>query len=161
LPTNGSAAQLLDRPLRILLADDSADNRLLIEAYLKKSRYILDEVEDGQAAVDRFMTRPFDLVLMDIQMPVLDGYEAVSMIRLWELANERGRTPIIALSASALEADVRHAIEAGCDMHVSKPVKKLTLLAAIAEVVENSEKRDLGPEPASNNGRNGAGVHEL
>jgi len=147
---NGSSAHLLDRPLSILLADDSADNRLLIAAYLKKSRYVLDEVEDGQAAVDRFMTRAYDVVLMDIQMPVLDGYSAVRMIRQWETASQRRRTPIIALTASALEQDVRRAHEVGCDLHVSKPVKKSTLLQAIADVVENSEHDDAAAKPNSN-----------
>jgi PAS domain S-box-containing protein len=147
---NGSAAHMLDRPLSILLADDSADNRLLIAAYLKKSRYVLDEVEDGQAAVDRFMTRAYDVVLMDIQMPVLDGYSAVRMIRQWETASQRRRTPIIALTASALEQDVRRAHEVGCDLHVSKPVKKSTLLQAIADVVENSGHDDAAAKPNSN-----------
>ncbi len=146
---NGSAAHLLDRPLSILLADDSADNRLLIAAYLKKSRYLLDEVENGQAALDHFMTRAYDVVLMDIQMPVLDGYSAVQMIRQWETASQRRRTPIIALTASALEQDVRRAHEVGCDLHVSKPVKKSTLLQAIADVVENSEHDDAAPKPNS------------
>jgi len=149
IAVNGSgvnANHLIDRPLSILLADDSRDNRLLIAAYLKKSGYALDEVEDGQAALDRVMTRSYDVVLMDIQMPVLDGYSAVRKIRDWEAANERGRTPIIALTASALEGDVRHAKEVGCDLHVSKPVKKSTLLKAIAEVVENAPHSD---EPAA------------
>ncbi|HXN13398.1 MAG TPA: response regulator, partial [Candidatus Acidoferrales bacterium] len=132
---NGSRSHLIDRPLSILLADDSPDNRLLIAAYLKKTGYLLDQVEDGQAAVDRFLTRTYDVVLMDIQMPVLDGYSAVRKIRQWETADERRRTPIIALTASALEADVTHAIQVGCDLHVSKPVKKSTLLKAIADVV--------------------------
>ena len=142
---NGSHSYLLDRPLNILLADDSPDNRLLIAAYLKKSGYTLDEVEDGQIAVDHFMTRRYDLVLMDIQMPVLDGYSAVRMIRRWEAANERPRTPIIALTASALESDVQRAHQVGCDLHVSKPVKKSTLLKAIATVVEEGESDDAGP----------------
>jgi two-component system, sensor histidine kinase and response regulator len=146
---NGSGAHLLDRPLDILLADDSADNRLLIAAYLKKSGYVLDQVEDGQAALERFMTRAYDVVLMDIQMPVLDGYGAVRKIREWETANEHGRTPIIALSASALETDVRRAIQVGCDLHVSKPVKKSTLLKAIAEVVENFGHADAAAKPSS------------
>ena len=149
---NGSAAHLLDRPLSILLADDSADNRLLIAAYLKKSRYVLDEVEDGQAALDRFMTRAYDVVLMDIQMPVLDGYSAVRMIRQWETANQRRRTPIIALTASTLEQDVRRAHQVGCDLHVSKPVKKATLLQAIADVVENPEHEDAVVRPNPNGG---------
>jgi CheY-like chemotaxis protein len=157
---NGSGTHLLDRPLSILLADDSSDNRLLVAAYLKKSGYALDEVEDGQAAVDHFMTRAYDVVLMDIQMPVLDGYGAVRKIRQWELANERGRTPIIALSAAALESDVLRAIEAGCDMHVSKPVKKSTLLKAIAEVVENSHLDDAAAKPSSSGGRDSTSLQE-
>jgi PAS domain S-box-containing protein len=157
---NGSRTHLLDRPLSILLADDSPDNRLLISAYLKKSGYALDEVEDGQAALDHFMTRTYDVVLMDIQMPVLDGYGAVRKIRQWEAANERSRTPIIALSAAALEADVHRAIEVGCDMHVSKPVKKSTLLKAIATVVENSQHDDAIAEPSSSGGRDSTIVQE-
>jgi two-component system sensor histidine kinase/response regulator len=158
---NGSAAHFVDRPLSILLADDSPDNRLLIAAYLKKSGYVLDEVEDGQAALDHFMTRAYDAVLMDIQMPVLDGYSAVRLIRQWETANDRGRTPIIALTASALEGDVRRAIQVGCDMHVSKPVKKSTLLKAIANVVENSQRDDAAPKPSSSGGRDSTSVQEL
>ena len=125
-----------DRPLKILMADDSADNRLLIRAYTKKGRYLVTEAENGQVAIDRFVEGAFDVVLMDIQMPVLDGYSAVRAIRKWELENHRPRTPIIALTASALAEDKQRTKEAGCDMHVSKPVKKATLLAAIAQAIE-------------------------
>jgi len=104
-------------------------------------------VENGQIALDRFMTRAYDAVLMDIQMPVLDGYSAVRMIRQWETANQRRRTPIVALTASALENDVRRAHQAGCDLHVSKPVKKSTLLQAIADVVESTEHDDAMAKP--------------
>ncbi|MGC2306188.1 response regulator, partial [Candidatus Binatus sp.] len=158
--SNDSATDLLDRPLSILLADDSPDNRLLITAYLKKSGYVLDEVEDGQAALDHFMTRAYDAVLMDIQMPILDGYSAVRAIRQWETANGRDRTPIIALTASALEGDVRRAIEVGCDMHVSKPVKKSTLLKAIANVVENSQHDHAPAKPSSSGGRDTTSLQE-
>ena len=157
---NDSATDLLDRPLSILLADDSPDNRLLITAYLKKSGYVLDEVEDGQAALDHFMTRAYDAVLMDIQMPILDGYSAVRAIRQWETANHRSRTPIIALTASALEGDVRRAIQVGCDMHVSKPVKKSTLLKAIANVVENSQHDHAAAKPSSSGGRDTTSLQE-
>ena len=154
------ARHLTDRPLRILLADDSPDNRLLITAYLKKSGYALDEVEDGQAALDHFMTRAYDVVLMDIQMPVLDGYSAVREIRRWEAVNQRGRTPIIALSAAALEADVHRAIEVGCDMHVSKPVKKSTLLKAIATAVENSPRGDAAATAGSSGSGDSTSIQE-
>ncbi len=155
---SGFAAHPLNRPISVLLADDSADNRLLIAAYLKKSRYVLDEVENGQAALDRFMTRSYDVVLMDIQMPVLDGYSAVRMIRQWEAANHRRRTPIIALTASALEIDVRRALGVGCDLHVSKPVKKSTLLRAISDMVEHSEHDDAVAQPSPNSGPHGANI---
>jgi PAS domain S-box-containing protein len=129
-------AIVVDRPLKILLADDSPDNRMLIRAYMKRGAYQLTEAENGQIAVDRFMDSTYDLVLMDVQMPVLDGYGAVRVIRKWELEQDRTRTPIIALTASALDGDVQRAEQAGCDMHVSKPVKKATLLAAIAQAIE-------------------------
>jgi PAS domain S-box-containing protein len=127
------------RPLHVLLADDSPDNRMLIRAYLKKTPYSLDEAENGQMAYDRFIERRYDLVLMDIQMPVLDGYTAVRMMRDWERDHGYNRTPIIALTASALDDAVRRARDAGCDMHVSKPVKKTTLLEAIVNSIESTE----------------------
>ncbi|MGH7781332.1 MAG: PAS domain S-box protein [Candidatus Binataceae bacterium] len=128
--------RVLDRPLKILLADDSADNRMLVEAYLKRTPYRLEMAENGQVAYDKFVGGNIDVILMDIQMPVLDGYGAVRMIRRFEAENNLARTPIIALSASALDESVRHSIDAGCDLHVSKPVKRATLLDAIAAAVE-------------------------
>ena len=112
---------------------------MLIRAYLKKTPYSLDEAENGQVALDRFIGGKYDVVLMDIQMPVLDGYTAVRMIRDWEKDRHHKRTPIIALTASALDDAVRRAKDAGCDLHVSKPVKKSTLLEAIANSIESAE----------------------
>jgi PAS domain S-box-containing protein len=130
---------IVTRPLHVLLADDSPDNRMLIRAYLKKTPHSLDEVENGKMALERFIAGKYDVVLMDIQMPVLDGYSAVRLIREWETDQHRPRTPIIALTASALDDAVRRAKDAGCDMHVSKPVKKATLLEAIAGSIEAAE----------------------
>jgi len=127
------------RPLHLLLADDSPDNRMLIRAYLKKTPYSLDEAENGRLAYERFIEKKYDVVLMDIQMPVLDGYTAVRMMRDWEKDHDHHRTPIIALTASALDDAVRRARDAGCDMHVSKPVKKATLLEAIVNSIESAE----------------------
>jgi CheY-like chemotaxis protein len=125
------AARIDARPLRILLADDSYDNRMLIEAYLKKTRHTVDHAEDGAIAVEKVKANHYDLVLMDIQMPVMDGYTAVRMIRAWEHARGAARIPIIALTASALEESVHRSLAAGCDAHVAKPVKKATLFEAI------------------------------
>jgi two-component system, sensor histidine kinase and response regulator len=120
-------------PCRILLADDSLDNRLLIRAYLGKTGYGLDEAENGQVAIDKLLSGRYDLVLMDIQMPVMDGFTAVRRIRQWEREHSARRTPIIALTASTFDETVRKAVEAGCDSHLGKPLKRSTLLRVIRE----------------------------
>jgi signal transduction histidine kinase/DNA-binding response OmpR family regulator len=140
-----TSSAILDRPLQILMADDSHDNRALIRAYLKKTPYRLEEAEDGQQAIDKFIAGKFDLVLMDIRMPIVDGYQATSRIRGWERANHRRRTPIVALTASALEEAAHRTKAAGCDAHVTKPVKKSTLLDAIRGAIEANPLDD---EPA-------------
>jgi PAS domain S-box-containing protein len=140
---------ILEQPLQILMADDSKDNRALVRAYLKKSPYHLVEAEDGQQAIDKFIAGKFDLVLMDIQMPIIDGFEATSTIRVWELANGRRRTPIVALTASATGEAMQRTLEAGCDAHVSKPVKKSTLLDAIRNALEVAALDEDGDDVAN------------
>jgi two-component system sensor histidine kinase/response regulator len=140
------------RPLRILLADDSPDNRMLIDAYMKKAPYVIDHAEDGSIAVEKVKTNHYDLVLMDIQMPVMDGYTAVRTIREWERAQGLARMSIVALTASALDESVLRSLEAGCDAHVSKPVRKATLFQVILEVTEAaaSAAASNGSSPATN-----------
>ena len=123
------------RQMRVLLTDDSPDNRLLIKAYLKALHFQIDEAENGEVAARLFSGGNYDLVLMDLQMPVVDGLQAMGLIRAHECAHGGGHTPIIVLSASALEEDVRRSFSAGADAHVSKPVSKATLLEAIAKVI--------------------------
>ena len=122
-------------PLRILLAEDALDNRLLIQAYLKKLPYQIDIAENGRVAIEKFKGSRPDLVLMDVQMPEVDGLSATRAIRQWESEHGLSPTPIIALTASALEDDVNRCFAAGCDEHVSKPFKKPVLLAAIRNAV--------------------------
>ncbi|HUO05971.1 MAG TPA: response regulator [Candidatus Binataceae bacterium] len=131
-----SYVSAIDRPLKILLADDSSDSRLLIGEYLRTTPYILDRVDNGREAIERFKSGKFDLILMDMRMPDLDGYETVRMIRQWEFGTGSRPTPIVALTAAAMEDDVRRASEAGCNLHLSKPIRKATLLQAIAKCVE-------------------------
>ncbi len=127
---------IVDRRLKILFADDSSDNRTLIRAFLKKTPYQLDEVENGRQAIERFIAAgDYDLVLMDIQMPEVDGYTATRAIRDWEREHRRARTPIIALTASVFNEAVRLTRAAGCDAHVGKPISKATLLRAIYDAV--------------------------
>jgi len=121
------------RPLRILLAEDSPDNQALIQAYLKQTPYQVDVAENGELALRQVQTHRYDLVLMDVQMPVMDGYTATRAIRAWESEQGRSPTPIIALTAHAFQDDVRNSLEAGCNAHVTKPIRKAHLLEMIAE----------------------------
>ena len=119
--------------LRILLAEDSQDNVLLIEAYLKASGYTADVARNGQIALEKFISGKYDVVLMDVQMPIMDGYSAARRIRQWETENGATPVPILALTAHALPEEVRKSFDAGCTAHLTKPIRKATLLAAIEE----------------------------
>ena len=119
----------------ILLVEDNPDNRLLIKAYLKNTDYTVVEAENGQLAVDLYKGNNFDLVFMDVQMPVMDGHEATRLIRSFESENNRKRTPVIALTAHAIREEIDKCIAAGCDTHVGKPVKKVTLLQTIEKYI--------------------------
>ncbi len=133
-PTTQPESAAANGSARLLLVDDSADNRLLISSYLKRMPYRIDEARNGEEAFHKAIATRYDLILMDLQMPVVDGLEATRMIRDWELSNGVARTPIIALTASVLEDDVRKTLAAGADAHLSKPVTKGMLLQAIREI---------------------------
>ena len=127
------------KALRILLADDSPDNRLIVKAFLKKTAFEIDEAENGERVVEKVKSASYDLILMDIQMPILDGFAATRAIREWEASRGLHPVPIVALTASALDEDVQRAREAGCNIHVAKPIKKKTLLAAIETLTGDAE----------------------
>ncbi len=127
-----------EHPLRILVVEDTLDNRTLIELYLKDFPHQLTMVENGQLAVDVVARHkesgpPFDVILMDVQMPVMDGHTATRAIR--ELEQQRGwpPAPIIALTAHALREEIERSMQAGCTAHLTKPIRKQALLDAIAE----------------------------
>ncbi len=130
-PARSSAAPLAHRALRILLVDDSADNRVLVRSYLKGEPCEIDVAENGQAAMEQFIAGRYDLVLMDVEMPVMDGYAATRAIRQWERGQDRPPTPIMALTAYARPEDARKSLDAGCTTHLAKPVRKLHLIEAI------------------------------
>jgi CheY-like chemotaxis protein/anti-sigma regulatory factor (Ser/Thr protein kinase) len=119
--------------LKILLVEDSADNALLIRSYLKKAACEIDHVENGQAAFERFQGGHYDLVLMDMHMPVMDGYTAAQHIRHWEQGRGRQPIPILALTAFGMKEEEQKSLKAGCTAHLIKPIRKATLLAAIAQ----------------------------
>ncbi|MEG3639919.1 PAS domain-containing protein [Magnetococcus sp. PR-3] len=121
-----------NKHLRILLVDDSLDNRLLIEAFLKHSGHVLQCAEDGLKGYEMMISHHYDLILMDIQMPRLDGYGSVEKIRAWEARQpNRKPIPIIALTANAMRQDRDRALANGFDDYLTKPIRKKSLLAAL------------------------------
>lgn len=116
---------------RVLLAEDTKLNQVVAAGVLKKLGYELEIVEDGKQAVEAFMNGDFHVVLMDIMMPVMDGYEATARIRAFETREARVPTPIIGLSARAMEGDREVALEAGLDEYLTKPVREPDLKDAL------------------------------
>lgn len=116
---------------RILLVDDLEDNRDLVILFLKNLPYTVDTAVNGQEAVEKFQTGSYDLVFMDIQMPVMDGIQATVTIRHWEQTTGRLQTPIVALTAQALTDEQERILAAGCTAHLPKPIRKPDLLKAI------------------------------
>lgn len=117
--------------ISLLLVDDSEDNRQLIELYLKKLPYNVDMASHGEEAIEKFKAKKYDIVLMDVQMPVMDGYTATRIMKQWEKENNLPYTPIIALTANAFKEDEQRSVEAGCVFHLSKPIKKSVLLGVL------------------------------
>jgi len=119
------------RRIRILLAEDHPVNRKVVQLILAPFPVDLTLAADGQEAVTAFKAREFDLVLMDVQMPIMDGLSAIRQIRALETEQGRAPTPIAVLSANAMDQHRDEAIEAGADAHIAKPVTPDRLLAAI------------------------------
>lgn len=126
-------ATAVTRPLRILLVEDTEDIVLLIKSFLKNTNYTLDTAENGERGFERFASQKYDLVIMDLQMPVMDGYDAARKMRRWEKENNIEPIPLIAMTGHALKEDIRKSLDAGFNAHVTKPVKKQAILKAIAE----------------------------
>jgi CheY-like chemotaxis protein/HPt (histidine-containing phosphotransfer) domain-containing protein len=126
-------------PLNILLVEDNASNCRIIQFYLSAPRITLDIAENGKQAVSKYKTGEYDLILMDMQMPVLDGYSATKQIRDIERKQPLPYTPIIALTAHAFKEDRQKCLDSGCDDYLSKPVKKNRLIAAISEMIRRKE----------------------
>ncbi|WP_303718262.1 ATP-binding protein [Brevundimonas naejangsanensis] len=122
------------RRLRILAADDHPTNRRVVELILDPSLFDLVSVENGAEAVETYRAQAFDLVLMDMQMPVMDGVTAVREIRLHEAVLGLTPTPIVMLTANALPEHLEQALIAGADRHMAKPFSVEALLATVAEL---------------------------
>jgi two-component system, sensor histidine kinase len=127
-PVPSSTPQALRRA-RVLLAEDNPVNALVAQAVLERLGLEVTAVPDGAAAVDAVLSQPglHDVVLMDCQMPGIDGFEATARIRAWEAAQHRPRLPIVALTANALEGDRERSLAAGMDDHLAKPFQPADL----------------------------------
>jgi PAS domain S-box-containing protein len=151
-PTEAESAPLVTRHslredrahLQILLAEDNVVNQTLAVRLLQKKGYLVTVAGDGLAALDALEKRSFDLVLMDVQMPGLDGFQTTDAIRKKEKSGMR-RLPIIAMTAHALKGDQERCIAAGMDGYVSKPIRTADFFATIDSVMEKANSTALDP----------------
>jgi len=122
-------------PIRILLADDHPANRQVVALILGSLGVDLVSVENGAEAVEAFKQGPFDVVLMDLQMPVMDGLTAIRLIRAHEAAQGMLRTPVLVISANIQADHLKASAEAGADSHLAKPILAPTLISALEEAL--------------------------
>ncbi len=127
----GTDRRLRGFPLRVLVAEDATDNLLLIRAFLKDYPWRIDSAANGRIALEKAMTASYDLILMDLDMPEMDGYAATRKIRIAECSNEMPAVPIVALTAHNDAEAALKSIEAGCTAHVTKPIHKAALIKTI------------------------------
>lgn len=120
--------------LRILVAEDNLVNQTLVVRLLEKDSNTVVLANNGLEAVAAFRSGVFDVVLMDVQMPLLDGLSATRELRLWEAATGRPRTPIVALTAHAMPGDRQRCLDAGSDSYLSKPIKAIELRTLIGDL---------------------------
>jgi CheY-like chemotaxis protein len=118
-------------PLNILMADDSDDSFYVIEAYLQGQGHQLARAVDGSQAVELFKSGNYDLVLMDVHMPAMDGYAATLAIREWETTSGRARVPIVVLSSDSADTQRQHGAVVGCSGYLTKPTSKAALMASL------------------------------
>ena len=120
-------------PVNILVAEDSDDSYYVLESYLRDQHYQLTRAVDGTRAIEMFKTGHFDLVLMDVHMPGLDGYSATRAIREWETRGIRARIPIVILSSDSPRTQIQNGAKVGCSGYLTKPVSKIALLKVLRQ----------------------------
>jgi PAS domain S-box-containing protein len=142
---SAAADRALEAGARILLVEDNPENMILLRAYLEKLPLALDFASNGAEAVAQRREGKYDLVLMDVQMPVMDGYTATREIRAWEKAKGLPPVPIVALTAHALDGAYANSLDAGCDSHLTKPVERKDLVEVIAKF---AKRPPAAPKPS-------------
>ena len=124
------------RKIHILIAEDNKVNQIVVTGMLTEAGLTCDVAQNGLEAYQRFTANPYSLVLMDCQMPQVDGYEATQMIRRWEEQNLKTRTPIIALTANAVSGDEQKCLDVGMDAYCSKPINPIVLFEKIEQLLK-------------------------
>ncbi len=149
-PANAAEAADAEAPaehhaLHVLVAEDNPVNQRIVQQLLRKRKLTVTLADDGREAVDAFEAGRFDLVLMDVQMPEMNGFEAVAAIRALEQAQGRPHTPIVAVTAHAMVGDREKCLEAGMDAYLSKPVRRQLLFELVDELLGGGR----GPGPTT------------
>ncbi len=122
--------------ISILVAEDQPINQKIINQFLQRKGYQVTLVENGQLAVDKVKEKSFDVILMDVQMPVLDGYDSTRQIRGHE-GKDNAHTPIIAMTAHAMKGDKEKCLAAGMDYYITKPINPVELYETIEKITQN------------------------
>ena len=127
---NSKVVHAAEGKMRVLVVDDGPDIQMIIRAYFKKVGLEIDTADNGLEAYEMVTTSAdYDVILMDLQMPVMNGLDATKKIREWENKNKRLPISIIALTAASFKEDIDSVYAAGCDFHLAKPMKKINLLS--------------------------------
>jgi CheY-like chemotaxis protein len=135
--------------LRILLAEDNPVNQVVATRLLEKRGHAVIAVENGREALAAVQREAFDLALLDLQMPEMDGLRAAVLIREWEGNMGRGHLPIIALTAHAMRGDRERCLAAGMDGYVTKPINRAELLGTIDAVMERCGAGEIPVSPGA------------
>jgi CheY-like chemotaxis protein len=123
---------------RILLVEDNETNIMITSEILLQAGYDVTLARDGAEAISCYCQSPFSIILMDCQMPIMDGWEATQRIRAYEKGNHIKASMIVALTANAMDGDREKCIEAGMDEYLAKPFKKKELLDKLQEISTNA-----------------------
>jgi signal transduction histidine kinase/CheY-like chemotaxis protein len=148
-PPPHAPSHLNRAPIRVLLAEDNIVNQVVATRLLEKRGHVVIAVGSGREALIAAQREPFDLALVDLQMPETDGLQAAKLIREWERLEGRGHLPIIALTAHAMQGDRERCLAAGMDGYVMKPIHRSQLFATIEDVLQKCSAAEVRVMPGA------------
>jgi CheY-like chemotaxis protein len=149
LPTGPTLPVKVPSDFRILVAEDNSISTKVIRGMLGKLNLQPDTASNGEEALVAMKAQRYDLVLMDCEMPILDGFSATQQLRAWEVGNQRIRTPVVALTAHILAEHKERARQAGMDGHMAKPVELSQLRDLIEHwVAERDQQNRIATQPS-------------